>query len=607
MINSKIEKKKKIIVSYGITKHMHGWWNKAARVNLSTGEVKFESIGEDILKDYIGGRGLGARLLIDQIDPKDDPLEENVLVFAAGPLTGTSVPTAGRFSVTSKSPLTGTIADSNVGGSLGKEFKRTGIDALIVEGEANEPVNIAIRDEEISVIRSDLWGTETSDSLESLDGETAVIGPAGENEVKYASIVTDDHRVFGRGGMGAVMGSKKLKAISVIGSKKVPVSDYEDLKEYVKKAASKIDSSPVTSRGLKKFGTPILVNLLTWLGMFSKNNYREAASEEEADNLSGEKMRDEIVQEHEGCYSCPIRCGLKTKMEKKSGKGPEYESVWALGSNLGIFDLGKTTELNYRCNELGLDTISTGGTLACAIEMSEEGVWDIDEDVSEGFGSFPIEILDKIAEREGIGDELAEGSKKLCEKYDCDLSMSVKGMELPAYDPRGAAGQALSFATSNRGGCHLRGYMIGEEIFGVPKLFDRFKTSGKAQVVKRSQERNAYLDSLITCKFGAFALSEEYYSRFLKSVTGKRYTVSTLHEVGERIYNLERQFNVEVGFDRSDDELPDRFDEPLKEGASSDNVFDIDTMLDDYYEIMGWDEEGKPKEETLERLGIPEL
>ncbi len=582
---------------------MHGWWNKAARVNLSTGEVNFEDIGEDILKDFIGGRGLGARLLIDEIDPKDDPLNENVLVFAAGPLTGTLVLTSGRFSVTSRSPLTGTIADSNVGGSLGKEFKSTGIDALIVEGEADEPVKIEMKDEELNVLKTDLWGSETSETLESLDGKSAVIGPAGENEVKYASIVINGHRVFGRGGMGAVMGSKKLKAITVTGSKEVPVGDESALKKYVKKAASKIDSSPVTSRGLKKFGTPILVNLLTWLGMFSKKNYREVASEKEADDLSGEKMKEEIVQDHEGCYSCPIRCGLKTKTEEKSGKGPEYQSVWALGSNLGIFDLEKTTELNYRCNELGLDTISTGGTLACAMEMSEEGVWD----KMEGFGSVPKELLDRIAEREGVGDELAEGSERLCEKYDCDISMNVKGMELPAYDPRGAAGQALSFATSNRGGCHLRGYMIGEEIFGVPKLFDRFKTSGKAQVVKRSQERNAYLDSLITCKFGAFALDEEYYSRFLKSVTGEKYTVNTLHEVGERIYNLERQFNVKAGFDRSNDKLPERFDEPLREGASSDNVFDIEDMLNDYYEIMGWDEEGKPKEETLKRLGIPEL
>ncbi len=584
---------------------MYGWWNRLARVNLSTGEVKFESIGEETLREFIGGRGLGAKLLVDEIDPKIDPLEENMLVFAAGPLTGTSVLTAGRFSVSSKSPLTGTIADSNVGGSLGKEFKRSGIDALIVEGEAEEPIRIDITDEEISVIKTDLWGAETSDTLGTLEGESAVIGPAGENLVKYASIVTNGHRVFGRGGMGAVMGSKNLKAISISGSKKVPVADERALKKYVKKAASKIDSSPVTSRGLKKFGTPILVNLLTWLGMFSKNNYREAAAEKEADDLSGEKMKEDIVQEHEGCYSCPIRCGLKTKTKENSGKGPEYESVWALGSNLGIFDLEETTELNYRCNELGLDTISTGGTIACAMEMNEEGVWNKDE--VKGFGSSPKELLDKIAERDGIGDELAEGSKRLCEKYDCDLSMSVKGMELPAYDPRGAAGQALSFATSNRGGCHLRGYMIGEEIFGVPKLFDRFKTSGKAQVVKRSQERNAYLDSLIACKFGAFALNEEYYSRFLQSVTGEKYTVSELHEVGERIYNLERQFNVKAGFDRSDDRLPERFDEPLKEGASSDNVFDMEAMLDDYYEIMGWDEKGRPKKETLERLNVPKL
>ncbi len=582
---------------------MNGWWNKLARVDLSSESVTFEDIGKDILKDYIGGRGLGARLLINEIDPKIDPLEKNVLIFTAGPLTGTTVPTSGRFSVSSKSPLTGTISDSNVGGSFGKEFKRAGIDALIVEGEAEEPKRLEIEDDEIKIKDTELWGCETGECLEKLDGESAVIGPAGENEVRFASIVTNGYRVFGRGGMGAVMGSKKLKAITVEGSKKVPVADEERLKNYIKKAASKIDSSPVTSRGLKKFGTPILVNLLAWLGMFSKENFREAADEEKADKLSGERMDEEIVRNHEGCYSCPIRCGLKTETGEKKGKGPEYESVWALGSNLAIFDLEEVTELNYRCNELGLDTISMGGTLACAMEMREQDIWE----KTEGFGS-PVEpLIEKTARKKGIGNELAEGSKRLADRYDCELSMSVKGMELPAYDPRGAAGQALSFATSNRGGCHLRGYMIGEEIFGIPKLFDRFKTSGKPQVVKRSQERNAYLDSLVTCKFGAFAMDEKFYSRFMQAVTGEDYTISDLHEVGERIYNLERKFNCSLGFDKEDDLLPSRFEQPLKEGASSRNAFDMENMLDDYYEIMGWNEEGKPKKETLERLNVPKM
>jgi len=579
---------------------MNGWWNRLARVDLSTGEVTYEKIGEDILHDFIGGRGLGLRLLVEEISPDLDPLEENVLVFAAGPITGTSIPTSGRFSVSSKSPLTGTVADSNVGGSFGSEFKKTGLDALIIEGNSEQPTRLKIDEEDIRITKTDLWGSETGECLYELDGKSVVIGPAGENQVLYSSIVTNGYRVFGRGGMGTVMGSKRLKAISVKGTKQVPIADKEILQKHVKKAASKISSSPVTSRGLKKFGTPILVNLLAWLGMFSKKNFREAAEEDEADNLSGERMKEQIVEKHEGCYTCPIRCGLKTETKEEKGKGPEYESVWALGSNLGIFDLEEVAELNYRCNELGLDTISTGGTLACAMEMSEEDVWS----KVDGFGEYVKETLNKIAYREGVGDELAEGSKQLCEKYNCSFSMTVKGMELPAYDPRGAAGQALSFATSNRGGCHLRGYMIGEEIFGVPKLFDRFKISGKAQLVKRSQERNAYLDSLIACKFSAFALDENFYSRFMQSVTGEKYTVSDLHTIGERIYNLERLFNVKAGFDRKDDRLPERFDEPLERGASSGNVFKMGSMLDDYYDVMGWDEKGIPERPTLERLGI---
>ncbi|MEF8834988.1 MAG: aldehyde ferredoxin oxidoreductase family protein [Candidatus Thermoplasmatota archaeon] len=579
---------------------MNGWWNRLARVDLSKEKVTFESIGKDILRNFIGGRGLGARLLVEEIEPNIDPLGNNVLVFAGGPLTGTSVPTSGRFSVSSKSPLTGTIADSNVGGSFGSEFKKTGLDALIIEGSADKPTRLKIEEEDISMTRSELWGSETGECLDELEDKSTVIGPAGENCVLYSSIVTNGYRVFGRGGIGAVMGSKNLKAISVKGAKKVPIADKELLRKHVKKATSKISSSPVTSRGLKKFGTPILVNLLAWLGMFSKKNFREAAEEDEADNLSGERMKEETVVKHEGCHACPIRCGLKTKTKDGSGKGPEYESVWALGSNIGSFDLEKTTELNYRCNELGLDTISTGGTLACAMEMSEEGIWS----KIDGFGEDVKKTLDKIAYREGVGDELADGSKRLCEKYGCSFSMTVKGMELPAYDPRGAAGQALSFATSNRGGCHLRGYMIGEEIFGVPKLFDRFKTSGKAQLVKRSQERNAYLDSLIVCKFSAFALDENFYSRFMQSATGEEYTVSDLHGVGERIYNLERLFNVKAGFERKDDRLPDRFEEPLEKGASSDNVFDMESMLNEYYEVMGWNENGVPERSTLESLDI---
>lgn len=582
---------------------MNGWWNRLARVKLSSEEVRYESIGEDILRNYIGGRGLGTRLLIDEINPDSDPFKENVLIFTAGPLTGTSVPTSGRFSVSSKSPLTKTIFDSNIGGSFGKEFKKAGIDALILEGKAEESSIIKIKEDDITIEKTELWGSGTTETVKNLEGESLVIGPAGEEKVRYASIMSDDHRSFGRGGLGAVMGNKKVKGITVKGSKKIPVDDRKKMKDLIKKASSKISSSPVTSRGLKKFGTPILVNLIAWLGMFSKNNYREAADEDDADKLSGEHMSETIVEEHTGCYACPIRCGLKTKTNHNKGKGPEYESVWALGSNIGNFDLEKTTELNYRCNELGLDTISTGGTLAAFKEMKEKEI--ITEEIK--FDDNIKDLIEKIAYREEIGDKLAEGSLRLCKKYGCDISMTVKGLELPAYDPRGAAGQALSYITSNRGGCHLRGYLIGEEIFGVPKLFDRFKTSGKTEIVKRAQERNAYLDSLIMCKFSSFALDEDFFSRFLTAVTGVDYTISDLHNIGERIYNLERLFNVKAGFRKKDDSLPDRFNEPLEEGASSDNVFDLESMLEDYYDLMGWDENGRPKEETLRKLNIPEM
>ncbi|MFO8132737.1 MAG: aldehyde ferredoxin oxidoreductase family protein [Thermoplasmatota archaeon] len=586
---------------------MDGWWNHIACVDLSTGTITCGTIDETIYHDYLGGRGLGARLLIDEIAPTADAFTENALIFAAGPLTGTPVPTAGRFSATAKSPLTGTICDANVGGSFGQAFKKTGLDALIVTGSAQEPSVIYINDGDVTIEKTELWGATTTDTCGGLPGRTAAIGPAGEHLVRYACIATDGHRVFGRGGLGAVMGSKQLKAITVQGSASVPVADRARLKGYVEKAGVKLASSPVTSRGLRQFGTPILVNLINWLGMLPARNFQRPA-DERADALSGETMADSIVQSHEGCYACPIRCGLHTAVgegnEREQGKGPEYESVWALGPNLGIYDLGAITRAGYRCNDLGLDTISTGGTLAAGMEMRQHGTWD---DLP-GFGdTAALAYIDDIAHRRGVGDQLAEGSARLCQAYGCSVSMSVKGMELPAYDPRGAAGQALSFATSNRGGCHLRGYMIGEEIFGVPKLFDRFKTGGKPEVVRRSQERNAYLDSLILCKFTAFALDEQFYPRFLEAVTGRTYSVADLHTIGRRIYTLEREFNTAAGFTRDDDRLPERFSEPLETGASAGSTFDMNPMLDVYYAAMGWDIQGRPTDETLEKLGVPRL
>ena len=586
---------------------MDGWWNHAARIDLSTGNVTGHAIDETIYHDYLGGRGLGARLLIDEIAPTADALAENALIFAAGPLTGTTVPTAGRFSATAKSPLTGTICDANVGGSLGQAFKKTGLDALIITGRAPEPSVISIKDGDITVEATDLWGATTTDACSALPGRTAAIGPAGEHLVRYACIVTDRHRVFGRGGLGAVMGSKQLKAITVQGSADVPVADRERLKEYVKKAGVKLSSSPVTSRGLRQFGTPILVNLINWLGMLPARNFQQPA-DERADNLSGETMADSIVQGHEGCYACPIRCGLRTAVGegdgREQGKGPEYESTWALGPNLGIYNLEAVTRANYRCNELGLDTISTGGTLAAGMELQQHGTAD---SMPEFGDAAALASIGDIAHRRGIGDQLAEGSARLCQAHGCSVSMTVKGMELPAYDPRGAAGQALSFATSNRGGCHLRGYMIGEEIFGVPKLFDRFKTGGKPEVVRRSQERNAYLDSLILCKFTAFALDEPFYPRFLEAATGRTYSVSDLHTIGRRIYTLEREFNTAAGFTRDDDRLPERFSEPLETGASAGHTFDMDAMLDAYYAAMGWNTQGQPTDETLKALKVPRL
>ena len=432
-----------------------------------------------------------------------------------------------------------------------------------------------------------------------------IIGPAGENQVKISAIMNDAARAFGRGGVGAVMGSKNLKAIVVKnGTKKVEVDDRELLQKFVHMALDKFKVVPITRSSLPKFGTSALVNLINILDMFPINNFQKGYDEKAA-LVSGEEINKQLFKEDEGCFACPIRCGRLTEAGEMTGKGPEYESVWALGPNLGIYDLVTVAQANYLCNQLGIDTISCGGSIACAMELQQKGKLDREE-ITFGNESVLIKLIQSIAQKKGVGAEIGEGSASLAKRYNSyETAIQVKGLELPAYDPRGAIGHALGYATSNRGGCHLTGYMAALEIFAAPKKIDRFMVGGKPDLLALKQNQKATEDSLVICVFAGWALGLDYYARFLKAITGMEFDVITLTQIGERIYTLERLFNIREGLTKEDDTLPPRFlNEPLKEGASRDHVVPLDSILQQFYYVRNWDREGIPTKELLDRLKI---
>lgn len=593
---------------------MKGLFNKIFAVNLNDRTHQIIEIADEIYENYLGGRGLGVKLFTDRVSPTVEPLSpDNKLVFTIGPVTGTSVSTSGRMSLVTKSPLTGTIFYSNTGGIFGFSMKRCGIDGIIIEGKSETPCYIVIDGDKGLEIKdaNELWGLnteETYDKLKEIEGEkvrTLEIGPAGENQVRLASIMNDASRAFGRGGVGAVMGSKKLKAIAVInGKQKTLVDNPELLKNYAKSALDKIKALPVTRSALPLFGTAGVLHVTNSLGMLPIRNFKYG-QHEKAPLIGGEAIRKEILVKTEACYGCTIRCGRLTEAGNMKGKGPEYETVWSLGANCEIFDLIKITQANYHCNMLGLDTISMGVTISCAMELQDKGLFPYDE-VKFGNEDILSELVIKTARKEGIGAELAEGSKRLAEKYgDAETAIQVKGMELPAYDPRGAMGHALGYATSNRGGCHLTGYMAAMEIFNAPKKIPRFTLGGKADLLVLKQNQSAVEDSLVNCKFSGYALGFDYQARFVSAITGLDFNVTRLLEIGERIYNLERVFNIGAGFSNDDDKLPERFETvPFKEGLSKDRVVPINEMLSAYYNVRGWDENGVPKKEKLEELGL---
>jgi len=593
---------------------------KVLRVNLSTGKISKESINENLIKRYLGGRGLATKYISMEIDPKVDPLSpENKLIFANGLLTGTSAPTGGRYMVVTKGPLTGTIASSNSGGFFGAELSHAGYMLLIVEGKAKLPIYISIKDDEVKINdASEMWGMNThqvTDTILEKFGESkarvACIGPAGEKLSIVACIVNDKNRSAGRTGVGAVMGSKNLKAVVVKGTAKIEFQDKEKFMGVVKGKIEIIRKNSVTGEGLPKLGTKVLDSIINQNGLYPIKNF-QFVTFNKIDEVNGEALIEKgYLEKNVACYACPIACGRKVTLPNgKTGEGPEYETGWAYGADCGVDDLIAITEANFICNELGLDTISAGTTIACAMELYEKG-YIPKEDLQKGpelnFGSSEAVVYytKAMGMREGFGDKLAEGSFRLASAYGHpELSMSVKKQELPAYDPRGVQGQALAYATSNRGGCHVRGYMISPEILGLPEKLEPQALEGKAQWVKIFQDLTAIIDSSGLCLFTSFALGADDYKDLINAVMGYNFTTEEILGIGERIWNLERKFNLDAGISPAEDKLPDRFNEPLPDGPQKGAVVHLDKTLPEYYKIRGWSERGILDENKIRELNL---
>ena len=596
---------------------MYGYVGKVLRVNLTELSYKVEALDLEMAQKFIGGRGLGTKIFKDEVSAEVDALSpENKLLVVTGPLTGTPTPTGGRYMVVTKSPLSDTIASSNSGGYWGAELKFAGYDVIILEGKASKPTYIHIEDDKIEFRDAGhIWGkvvSETSDILMKEIPEKArvmTIGPAGEKLSMIAAIMNEKDRAAGRSGVGAVMGSKNLKAITVKGSSKPQVADEEALKSVFKECLAKIKENGVTGSGLPTYGTAVLVNIINENGAFPTNNFQESYFDK-AEDISGETLADKFLIKKTACYRCPIACGRHVRIGDGEGGGPEYETIWAFGSDCGINDLDQIIKANHMCNEVGIDTISAGATLAAAMELYQRGyVKDEELDglpLKWGDAESIVEWMRKLGYAEGFGKKLAMGSYRLTDSYGvADLSMSVKKLEIPAYDPRGIQGQGLQYATSNRGGCHVRGYLISPEILALPEKLDRFELDGKATWAKIFQDLTATIDSCGLCLFTSFALGAKEYAELINAVCGTKHTADSVLEAGERIWNIERQFNLEAGVSPSEDKLPKRLlEEPIPEGPSKGWVHKLSDLLPEYYELRGWTKEGLPTKERLEKLGL---
>jgi len=611
---------------------MYGWMGKILRVDLTSGVCTTEDMDPDAARNYIGGRGLGIYLLCREGDPKTDPLApENPMIMATGPLTGTGAPTGARYMVMTKSPLTGAVTCSNSGGMFPTIFKKTGFDAVVFTGKATSPVYLWIDQGEAKLRdASHLWGKNTHDTTDLLLLETdekarvACIGPAGEKQVLFASIMNDKHRAAGRSGVGAVMGSKNLKAVVVRGKERIALADQDRFKAFNKTILDTfkegIKEAPL---GLTVNGTAGVVMATQNFGVLPTKNWQQGTFDG-WEKIHGEELTRKYLKKNSSCFSCPIGCGRLTRVDDPKyggeGEGPEYETLYAMGSNCMIDNLAAIVKANYLCNELGMDTITMGATIACAMELVDKGYLSeeaVGRPLNWGDADALVELTQMTGMREGFGDQLAQGSYRLADSCGHpELAPVSKKQEFPGYEPRGSQAMGLAYATSPIGGSHMRGDPAYFELFAVPKAMDPHVWEGKAKVTKAFQDLSAIIDSAGLCIFFAvrnlaakdLGVAPTGILEYLNAATGTDYTLEELMAAGERIINMERLFLAQAGFTRKDDSLPDRLTQtPAPTGPAKGMVCHLDEMLEEYYEAQGWTKDGIPEKAVIEKLGLNNL
>ncbi|MGM0437924.1 MAG: aldehyde ferredoxin oxidoreductase family protein [Bacillota bacterium] len=596
---------------------------KLLEIDLSSGCSKEIKLDDNLIKKYIGGRGLGVKLLYDLLPENIDPLgEENIMLILTGPMTGSIIPGGGKYVVITKSPVTGGFLDSYSSGRLAPELKFAGYDGLIIRGKAKKPSYILIEDERVQIKDANhLWGKDAFEAEEMLQPEgskeygTMCIGPAGENLVNFASINSDFFRQAARGGIGAVMGSKKLKAIKVRGTKDIKCYDSEGLMDLVLEHKKKLQESAVVENR-QKFGTPSTLDITNEAGMLPTKNYQTGVYKKAWGKLDSEGVSKNIIKTR-GCYGCMIACSQITKNEDEEiVEGPEYETVGMFGPNLGVDSLSAVIKANIKCDKLGMDTISAGNVIGFTMECYEKGILpEKYNDIDLEFGNFEaaLSLLDDIALRRGIGELMAKGVEKMAEELkegSEHFAMHVKGLEFPAYDPRIGLGTALSYAVSPRGACHRRAWPPSIEVLGN---LEPYKIEGKAEYVKEKVDENSIFHSMLVCDFPAkwIPLSIEDFADYLNLLTGEDFTEKELWETADRIETMIRLFNNREGLSREDDNLPPRvLKDALPEGPTKGNVVnekDLNTLLDKYYKIRGWNKKGIPFKNTLQKLKITDI
>ncbi|MCF8001573.1 MAG: aldehyde ferredoxin oxidoreductase family protein [Halanaerobiales bacterium] len=594
------------------------YMGKMLIIDLSNKSHEIKETPTDLIENYIGGKGFGVKLYQKYIKKDTDPLSpENALFFLTGPLTGTIAP-AFRSCIVTRSPLTGTWLDSYFGGHFGQEIKYAGYDAIIIKGKSETSTYITIENNNIEFHEADelkqIMISKTTEIIKDKHGDefrVACIGPAGENLVKYALVCCEPMRQAGRGGAGAVMGSKNLKALAIKGDNLVKTADNVEFLKAVNKAYEELNNSP-SIKTFNEVGTPSSIPFAQNIGMLPTENYKNGQFDN-SEQLESKQQSNAFWQRDIACSGCPIACGKIGEIYSGKFKGTisdtiEYETLGLIGSNLGISDINYVTKIANLCDELGLDTISTGGSIGFAIEAAKNSDLSFLNNLDLEFGNAEsiIELVKNIASRKNkLGDLLAEGVKKASEHIpeSTKYSVHVKGLETPAWPPRGAPGMGLALMTADRGGCHQRAFPVSYEIGSEQwndKFLERLSTDKKAEVVVYQQNKLAALDTLIKCDFGTYGISEDTYRLLLNTATGMNLPKDYWQKLGAKIWDETRRINLKHGFDRKDDYLPDRFvKEPLPDGPAKGHRItqsDMDIMLDQYYNLRGWNKKGEPPE-----------